>query len=65
MARNFKELEARMRPESLARAKLLAKEMMAEMLLGEIRVPTGQTQECTCLLPPRPSTFCQSHQKNQ
>lgn len=45
MARNFKELEANMRPESLARAKARAKEMMAEMLLAEIRRAVGLTQE--------------------
>ncbi len=45
MARNFKELEANMRPESLARAKARAKEMMAEMLLSEIRRAVGLTQE--------------------
>ena len=45
MARNFKELEASMRPESLARAKARAKEEMAEMLLSEIRREVGLTQE--------------------
>jgi transcriptional regulator with XRE-family HTH domain len=45
MARKFKELEATMPPESLSRAKLRAKEMMAEMLLSEIRQETGLTQE--------------------
>ena len=45
MAKNFRELEAKMRPESLARAKLRAKEMMAEMLLAEIRQAAGLTQE--------------------
>ena len=45
MARNFKELESRMRPESRARAKTRAKEMMAEMLLAEIRQAAGMTQE--------------------
>jgi DNA-binding XRE family transcriptional regulator len=45
MARNFKELEASMRPETLARAKSRAKEMMAEMLLSEIRREVGLTQE--------------------
>jgi DNA-binding XRE family transcriptional regulator len=45
MARNFKELEQRMRPESLARAKVRAKEMMAEMLLAEIRKSVGLTQD--------------------
>jgi transcriptional regulator with XRE-family HTH domain len=41
MAQNFKELEAKMRPESRSRAK----EMIAEMLLAEIRQAVGLTQE--------------------
>jgi predicted transcriptional regulator len=45
MARNFRELEAKMRPESLSRAKARAKDMMAEMLLAEIRRAVGLTQE--------------------
>jgi DNA-binding XRE family transcriptional regulator len=45
MARNFRELEAKMPPESLTRAKNRAKEMMAEMLLAEIRKSVGLTQE--------------------
>lgn len=45
MARNFKELETRMRPEALARAKSRARTMMSEMLLGEIRQASGLTQE--------------------
>jgi transcriptional regulator with XRE-family HTH domain len=45
MAKNFSQLEARMRPESVARAKARAKEMMAEMLLAEIRQAAGLTQE--------------------
>jgi transcriptional regulator with XRE-family HTH domain len=45
MARSFRELEAKMLPESLARAKGRAKEMMAEMLLAEIRKSVGLTQE--------------------
>ena len=45
MARNFKELEATMSPESRERAKLHAKEMMAGMLLAEIRQSAGLTQE--------------------
>lgn len=45
MARNFKELEAKMSPESLARARARTKEMMAEMLLAEIRKSVGLTQE--------------------
>jgi DNA-binding Xre family transcriptional regulator len=44
MAKSFRELEARMPPESLTRAKLRAKEMMAEMLLSEIRQAVGLTQ---------------------
>lgn len=45
MVKNFKELEARIAPEKLARARLRAKEMMAEMLLSEIRNAAGLTQE--------------------
>ena len=45
MARNFKELEAKMSPESLARAKARTREAIAEMLLGEIRKSAGLTQE--------------------
>jgi DNA-binding XRE family transcriptional regulator len=45
MAKNFTELEQKMKPESLARAKIRAKEMMAEMLLAEIRKSVGLTQE--------------------
>ncbi|MFZ1934076.1 MAG: XRE family transcriptional regulator [Thermoguttaceae bacterium] len=45
MARNFRELEAKMPPESLSRAKARAKEMMAEMLLAEVRKAVGLTQE--------------------
>jgi plasmid maintenance system antidote protein VapI len=45
MARNFKELDAKMPPESLGRAKVRAKEMIAEMLLSELRQVTGLTQE--------------------
>lgn len=45
MARNFRELESAMPPESRARAKARAKEMMAEMLLSEIRQEVGLTQE--------------------
>ncbi len=45
MARNFKELESRMPPESLIRVKARAKEMMAEMLLSEVRREVGLTQE--------------------
>jgi transcriptional regulator with XRE-family HTH domain len=45
MARDFSELEAKMSPESRARAEAMAKEMMAEMLLAEIRKFMGLTQE--------------------
>jgi len=45
MARNFRELEAKMSPESLARAKGRAQGMMADMLLAEIRKSVGLTQE--------------------
>jgi transcriptional regulator with XRE-family HTH domain len=45
MARNFRELQKKMAPESLARAKSRAKDMMAEMLLAEIRKNVGLTQE--------------------
>jgi len=45
MARNFKELEARMRPQMRARAKARAQEIIAEMLLSQIRQAAGLTQE--------------------
>lgn len=45
MARNFKELEEKMSPESGARAEALAKGMMADMLLAEMRKFIGLTQE--------------------
>src|SRR4051812_23442843 len=45
MARNFKELEAKMKPEVRARSKARAKQIMAEMLLSEIRQAAGFTQE--------------------
>jgi transcriptional regulator with XRE-family HTH domain len=45
MARKFAELEQRMPAESLARAKARAKDMIAEMLLAEIRKSVGLTQE--------------------
>ena len=45
MPRKFQELEQKMPPESLARAKARAKEIMAEMLLAEIRKSVGLTQE--------------------
>ena len=45
MARNFKELEAKMRPEARARVKSRAREAMAEMLLSQIRQAAGLSQE--------------------
>lgn len=45
MARNFRELEEKMSPQSRAQAEARAKEMMAEMLLAEIRKLVGLTQE--------------------
>lgn len=45
MARSFRELEAKMPPESLARVKTRAKERMADMLLAEVRKAVGLTQE--------------------
>jgi DNA-binding XRE family transcriptional regulator len=44
MARNFRELETKMRPESRARAKKRAQEMTTEMLLAELRKSAGITQ---------------------
>ncbi len=45
MPRNFRELEDKMAPESRARAKSRAREMMTEMLLSELRKSAGVTQE--------------------
>ena len=45
MSRNTKELENKMSPESRSRAEALSKNMMAEMLLAEIRKFMGLTQE--------------------
>jgi len=45
MARNFRELEAKLPSDSLALAKARAKDAMAEMLLAEIRKAVGLTQE--------------------
>jgi transcriptional regulator with XRE-family HTH domain len=45
MARNFKELEAQMPPERLARAETKARAILAEMFLAEIRKHAGFTQE--------------------
>jgi DNA-binding Xre family transcriptional regulator len=44
MARKFNELREKMSPERRAKSTLMAQEMMAEMLLGEIRKQTGLTQ---------------------
>ena len=44
MKKKFSELQAGMDPKRLARAKAKSKEMMAEMLLAEIRKQTGWTQ---------------------
>lgn len=43
--KNFEELRKQMSPESRARATAKAHEMMAEMLLAEIRKEAGFTQE--------------------
>jgi transcriptional regulator with XRE-family HTH domain len=45
MPRNFRELEAQMAPERLARAEIKAKEIMTDMLLAEIRKQVGLTQK--------------------
>jgi len=45
MAHSFEELKKQMGPERVARAQARAKEMMAEMLLAEIRKEAGFTQE--------------------
>lgn len=45
MKKNFKQLEASMDPDRLARAKGRARDMIAEMLLAELRRHAGMTQE--------------------
>ena len=45
MAHKFEKLKKSMRPGSLKKAEAKAKEMMAEMLLAEIRKEVGITQE--------------------
>ena len=45
MKRKFKELKAKMSSESRARADARTREMMAEMLLAEVRRLVGLTQE--------------------
>jgi transcriptional regulator with XRE-family HTH domain len=44
MARNFRELRAKMSPQSRARAAVRSREMMAEMFLSELRRLSGLTQ---------------------
>ena len=43
--KNFEELKKQMSPESLQRAEAKTRELMAEMLLAEIRKEAGFTQE--------------------
>jgi DNA-binding XRE family transcriptional regulator len=45
MARDFKELQARMRPESFVRSEAKAKQMIDEMALDELRAARDLTQE--------------------
>lgn len=45
MPRNFRELEAKMSPESRARARDKARKMMAEMALDELREARDLTQQ--------------------
>lgn len=45
MAKNFRELEARMSPESRERSDELFRGMVSDMLLTEIRQQAGLTQE--------------------
>ena len=45
MANKFSKLEASMSPESIERSDQLAREMMAEMLLSELRKHAGTTQQ--------------------
>jgi len=45
MAHKYKKLRDRMSPEQKVRAEMQAKEMMAEMLLAEIRKSVSLTQE--------------------
>jgi|SRR5579862_2923081 len=45
MRRNFEELKARMTPDRRARVEARTQEMIAEMLLAEIRLAAGLTQE--------------------
>ncbi len=45
MARNFRELEAKMTPEARARSDAKAQKMVEEMALAELREAMGLTQE--------------------
>jgi len=45
MAKKFEKLKKQMKPESLKKAQAQAKNIMAEMLLAEIRKEAGFTQE--------------------
>ena len=45
MAKKFEKLTGKMNPERVKRAKSKAKDIMAEMLLSEIRKDVGLTQE--------------------
>lgn len=45
MARNFKELEAKMSPERIARSNARVKKMLAEMPLNELREARELTQD--------------------
>jgi transcriptional regulator with XRE-family HTH domain len=45
MAKKFSELQKKMKPEILAKSKVEAKNMMAKMILAEMRKQTGMTQE--------------------
>ena len=45
MAKKFSELEARMSPESRARAEAMAQKMLAEMPLDELRRARGLSQK--------------------
>ena len=45
MAKNFRELEAKMSPESRARSDAKARKMIEEMALNELRQAMGMTQE--------------------
>jgi transcriptional regulator with XRE-family HTH domain len=48
MARNFKELEAKMSPESRARSEAKAQRMLQDMSLDELRAARTLTQENLC-----------------